>query len=534
MKSLLISIRYIFLIFLLLASGSCNDDFLDRPPEDALVIDNFYSTPEQINASTLALYGFPWFDINDKALWSIGDAMAGNMVWGDGDIGQFVRFSVTQNNPHLFEAWSSLYRVIAYANSVILNVGNQAPEDISADLVNRALAEGHFMRGISYFYLVRLFGPVPIIEDNSQFAFNPLIPKHRVDDVYTLIIRDLEFAEEHLEESYAGRNQGRVTTWAAKALLAKVHLTLQDYDGAMAYADEVITNSGLTLLPDYADLFRTEFNNNQESLFSLQWMSCLDWGTQNSNQAYFARNSMLTGVGDGWGGGSGPSIDLQLAYEPNDKRKKPSIMSFGDHYPDLLISKGGYTYDIVNRDEGRGPTNAHLKKYVVGTPEDNGGEVCFMSTGINTYMIRLADAYLTYTEAAIGSKNSTTDAKAVNYFNRIRQRAGLPALETVTYMDLLKERRLEFAFESQFWYDLLRFYNRDPQAMLDYVGRQERGTFLQKENWEGEDNDPDAYEVNSRKYPLSVDRLFLPIPTVEVDLNPMLAPEETAQPYNFN
>lgn len=534
MKNILISFRYLSAIFLLFVAGSCNDDFLDRPPEDQLVIDNFYSNPEQINAATAALYGFPWFGLNDKALWCIGDGMSGNLIWGDGDIGQFVRFSVTQNNPHLFEAWESLYRVVAYANSVINNIPRQAPPSIPDALKNRAIAEGRFMRAIAYFYLVRLFGPVPIIEDNSLFAFNPLIPKHRVDDIYTLIERDLKFAEQHLPNAYSGRDVARVTTWAAKALLAKVYLTEQNYTGAMAYAEEVIANSGRTLLPNYADLFKTSFNNNQESLFALQWMACVGWGTQNTNQAYFARNGRLTGVGDGWGGGSSPSIDLQRQYEPGDRRRAATIMAFGDFYPELRSDAGGYRYDIVNADEGRGPCNAHIKKYVVGTPQDNNGQVCFMSTGINTYMIRLADVFLTYTEAAIGGQNATSDPKAVGYFNQVRQRAGVPPLQTVTYLDLLKERRTEFAFESQYWYDLLRYRQKDPQAMLQMVNNQERGTYNQKPDWTGTANDPEAYEVNSVNYTLTADRVFLRIPSADVDKNPLLAPEAPVETYNFN
>ncbi|MBT28987.1 MAG: RagB/SusD family nutrient uptake outer membrane protein [Thalassobius sp.] len=534
MKKLHIRFRLLGLMILIMVSGSCNEDFLDRPPEDQLVIDNFYSNPEQVNAATAALYGFPWFTINDKALWSIGDAMSGNLWTNDGNIGQFYTFGVNQNNPHLFEAWESLYRVVAYANSVILNVPQQAGESVSEELINRAVGEGKFMRATAYFYLVRLFGEVPIIEDNSKYAFDPLIPKNRVEDVYTLIERDLKYAETYLAEEYSGRDVGRVTSWAAKTLLAKVYLTLKDYQNAKIYAEDVIVNSGRSLLPNYADLFMAANNNNQESLFALQWMACVDWGTQNTTQAYWARTGELTGVGDGWGGYTSATIDLQNDFEDGDKRRKATYMQYGDFYSELKSADGGYHYDIVNDNEGRGPANTHVKKYVIGSPQDNDGDVCFMSTGINTYMIRLADAYLTYVEAAIGDQAETSDAKALEYFNVVRTRAGLPSKTSVSFLDLLKERRTEFAFESQYWYDLLRYYNHDAQAMINMVSTQEKGTYQVADDWEGDENNPDAYVVNSVNYSLTDDKVMLPIPSTDVDKNPLLAPDVAAEPYQFD
>ncbi|MGF1636316.1 MAG: RagB/SusD family nutrient uptake outer membrane protein [Cyclobacteriaceae bacterium] len=533
MKAFKNIIRYTLVVVILFQVTSCGEDFMDRPPEDALVLDNFFRTEDQINAGTASLYGFPWFTLNDKALWCIGDAMSGNYWTADGDNGQFFTFGVNQNNPHLFEAWESLFRVIAYANYIINFMPEQVPAEISRELVNRAKAEGHFMRATAYFYMVRLFGAVPIIEDHRKHFSNPILPKHREEDIYTLIVRDLTFASEHLAPSYSGRNAGRVTSWAAKAQLAKVYLTIKDYPKAREFAQDVIQNSGRNLMPNYEDLFKSVNNNNSESLFALQWMACVDWGTQNTNQAYLARNSLLTGVGDGWGGWSGATIDLQNDFETGDRRRKATYMQYGDFYPELQSAQGGYRYDIVNDVEGRSPTLTHVKKYVVGNPADNDGKVCFMSTDINTYMIRLADAYLTYVEAAIGDGESTSDGQALQYFNAIRSRAGLPSKTSVTYLELLKERRTEFAFESQYWYDLLRYYNRNPQAALDMINNQERGQYNEKDDWDDSENDPDAWELAPRKYTITESRIKLPIPTRDVDQNPNLAPNVPAEAYDF-
>jgi len=95
---------------------------------------------------------------------------------------------------------------------------------------------------------------------------------------------------------------------------------------------------------------------------------------------------------------------------------------------------------------------------------------------INQYVLRLADAYLIYAEATLGAGTSTSDSKAIQYFNAIRNRAGLPALSSITFTDILNERRVEFGMESSFWFDVKRYYYRDPSAALAFLNGQERET----------------------------------------------------------
>ena len=88
----------------------------------------------------------------------------------------------------------------------------------------------------------------------------------------------------------------------------------------------------------------------------------------------------------------------------------------------------------------------------------------------NIYLMRLADVYLTYVEAVMGTADATSDATAMKYFNMVRQRAGLSEPSSVTYAELLKERRCELAFESQTWFDTQRLrYRSGDQAALDWV-----------------------------------------------------------------
>ncbi|MGB9746158.1 MAG: RagB/SusD family nutrient uptake outer membrane protein [Bacteroidales bacterium] len=531
-------LRIIVPVILLLSGFACSEDFLNRPPQDALTLDNFYQTSEQVNASTASLYGWPWFDLNDKAHWVIGDATSGNHWTNDGDMAQFYQLGVTQNNPRLNEAWNSLFRVIAHSNMVINNIPTKAGASVPAELKNRVVGEAKFMRATAYFYLVRLWGPVPIIENNSAIVFDSKIPRNTVESVYQFIINDLTDAAGKLPASYSGNDRGRVTKWAAEGMLAKVYLTRSgwgqsgsrnqaDLDKAKELAGDVINSSGLKLKPEYADLFlykgEDAEKDNQESLFAFQWIPCQGWGTQNTNQAYWAKDNTLTGVGDGWGGYIGPTIDLQNEYEPGDKRRHETIMQDGDYYPELKKKDGGYTFVAQPNDNiGENACFAAIKKYVIGTPEDNNGKVCFMSTGINTYVLRLADVYLIYAEAVLGNNSSTSDADALAAFNAVRTRAGLDAKTSITFQDIFHERRVEFAYEADFWYDLIRWHYWNPTAAIAFINNQERGTYY----WQGT-----TRMLNSFKITATDDSFVLPIPASETDQNPKLL--DPPVPYNF-
>jgi hypothetical protein len=112
---------------------------------------------------------------------------------------------------------------------------------------------------------------------------------------------------------------------------------------------------------------------------------------------------------------------------------------------------------------------AHCKKYVTGNSDAG------FNTAGNIYFLRLADVFLTYTEAAMGADNSTSDATAVEYFNAVRERAGLDPLDApITWEQLLYERRCEFALEGISWFDVKRYYYRYGSEAVTYLNSMHR------------------------------------------------------------
>jgi len=530
---------------------ACSSDFLDRAPLDSPINTNFYQTNEQVFAATAPLYGYAWFDYNNSALMSLDNARAGLMNSSAVDR-ESIEFQTDGESGVNLTAWNSLYNVVGLSNRIIQDVSLHASSEVSASVKNQAIGEARFMRGLAYAYLVQHWGAVPIITDNESDLHDETITRHTVESVWEFIIRDFRYASKVLPVT--AYQKGRLTKYGAQGMLAKMFLTRAgvsgernqtDLDSAAYYAKQVIMKSGATLMTNYEDLFKTENNNNSESLFAWQWVYNGSWGTQNTLQSILAYGPEITGFSDGWGDDLGASYEVLRMYDERDHRRKGTFMYPADHYPYIhqqALSAAGTSVIQELRvpiNNGTTGSRAWIKKYVVGRPEDNGGKVLMQRTEINTYILRLADVYLTYAEARLGKQASTTDAEALTYFNKVRVRAGLPTLSVLTADDLFRERMLEFAMEGQLWFDLARLHYYNPQKAYDIIAAQDRGGYQIKPVFQ--DNDPIAHPdpiswVVSPSYSLHVvvgdNNFMLPLPTAEVTIAPWLT--KTPVPYTFN
>lgn len=523
-----------FIVVLLTALGvslsGCKDDFFNRPPEDALTLDSYYQTADQVRASTNALYNVPWFDFNNKAFWAITELSSGNARTYSGDVINFGNFSVTADNNELNNGWKSLFSVVAQANAIINNLPAKVPASVDKAVVNNALGEAHMMRAMAYFYLTRLWGNVPIVENTLDYVYAPKINTNPVTDVYKFIIRDLEFAEANCTKKNrvgSSIDNGHVSSGSASAMLAKVYLYMQNYAQARTYAEKVINSGEFKLYgaqvagKTFTDLFRTANNNNEESIIALQWVGGSQYGRGNSMQASFAISSQITGTGDGYSV-IGPTIDLQTDYakEPGDARRKATIMLVGDVYPELNSAGGGFA---VPADVNAQGTKAGIKKYVVGTRADNGGLGAAQSAGNNTYLMRYAEVLLIEAEAVLAGAANTSSAAALAPYNLVRNRVGLAPKTVITQADILRERRLELAIEGDYWFDLGRLDGFNPTAhpkAIALISQQERGTFSN-----------DKTQVYTEHYTPTNDRFLFPYPSTETALNPLL--NQAPVPYTF-
>jgi hypothetical protein len=486
--------------------SSCTD-FLNRPAEDTYTTDGFYQNDAQCFQGVNALYNSPWYDFQ-RGFVKIGDGLSGNLYFGDTN--PYQTFVLKSSDADLKNASASLWSVNAYCNTIIENINMKSGAAVTLTTKNTVIGEALTWKAMAYFYLVRCFGAVPIIHNNSAIISggqSNSVYRNKIEDVYTYIVKDLTKAIELLPKS---SQPGRIDKYSACGLLAKVYLTKSGYglDGtrnaedlanAAKYAKMVIDESGRTLMPVYSDIFRLKNNGTQsfvgEDLISWQWTIGSHWTCQNTEQSDLA----LTGFSefaDTWGTWVGPSIDLQKAFGEdassltrvnNDARRKATMMMQGDHYDYFWTDKGGFNYDWNNATAtglsyGIG-TGANCVKHLVGDNADHvagsGVGMQRMATALSTHLLRLADVYLVYAEAVLGNAASTSDASALSAFNAVRGRsvANYTSKTAITFDDIFNERRLELAGEGDFWYDFVRLSYYKPADAKARLAAQDRGSW---------------------------------------------------------
>lgn len=482
MKSIKISFFYL-LAFMLFAS-SCSDSFLQKVPDSNYTSESFYSSDQAIEKVGAPLYNRAWFNYNARAILGMGSLRA-NDGWNPYLSADFARFQTTALSADVQNAWSSLYTVVAMSNSIIHDITNYATTAVSDSAKNKALGEAYMMRGTAYFYLLRIWGPVILFENNDDVVAVPKLPLNTEKDVLKFIIRDLRDAVSLLPDKMVN---GRVSKYSAEGMLAKVLLAdsgwgsssrnQAELDECISLCEDVIDNSGASLLPNYEDLYKYNYNGynpggpnmNPECLFALMWADPIA-------NVYGTVNALLSDISwsevcdvNCWGNNLQTSPDMIDIYnqDPTDSiRRKATFFTPGSYYSYIKSAHGGFTYNH---------TWMQCKKYVVGSKEDCNGLLGQMASPLNTYMLRLADVYLMLAEASLGNNSVLKDGRGLESFNAVRLRAGVDPRQQITFEDIIRERRIEFCMEYSNWYDMVTWYRWKPDYMLNYFNNvQNRG-----------------------------------------------------------
>lgn len=236
-----------------MAFTSC-EDFLNRPAEDSYNVDNFYKNDAQCEQGVNYMYNSPWYDFQ-RGFIKVGEVMSGNMYWGSSP---YLDFTTNGTDEDLVNMSYSLWAVNGHANTIINNILNS--EGPSQACKNKCIGEALTWKAFAYFFMVRTFGEVPIIHDNTALIASGNVNKvQKVQraDIYEYIIMTLEKALELLPKKTGGfADYERIDYYAAEALLAKVYLTRAGVSGTLSaddlkkaadYAKDVIDNSGRTL-----------------------------------------------------------------------------------------------------------------------------------------------------------------------------------------------------------------------------------------------------------------------------------------------
>jgi starch-binding outer membrane protein, SusD/RagB family len=492
-------------VFLVLTS--CNE-LLTESPKSTYSSSNFYSTEEGLTAGILGIY-------ND--LREFYDRPASAALYLGTDIGctrasanynaDFDAYQWSTESDYLYDIWNDHYEMIMHANVLLADI--EEADEIDLEFKYRIIAEIKFLRSLAYFRLVQLWGPVPILLGGETEE----MPREPVGKVYELIVQDLEDAlqPDALPVDKDEIQPGRVTYFAAKALLGKVYLTMASYkkhgstfEGLMSEAGkadygyqssinqssaelyqlaestlkDVIDNGGYELLDDYSEIFVIDNKNfNSESIFEVQfstevtgnWTKVLGYPSWVSGRPDFAS----------WTGQQTNRAvpSFYLFYDEDDQRRDYNLP------PDFIRrTKNDYIRLIPREEEpraqyevliaGEGGFFAYMgfAKYRWGDTWDGyhnypGG----MWTPNNGIMLRYADVLLMYAEASFEANGGIITQDGLNAINLVRERArgfdvdpsetpGFPNFTTsdVTLDVILDERARELCIEHHRKFDLLR------------------------------------------------------------------------------
>lgn len=409
---------------------------------------------------------------------------------------------------HTAAFWNRLNATVADANNLIATLDQL---ELDSAFEQRAYGEAYFLRAFSYYYLVRLYGGVPIRTEPVNINSNFYLKRNTVDEVYTQIFSDLKKASELLPlyTQISQADLGRASKGAAQAILAQAYLTYgnqkglkgqdatTEYQNSVLYADSVINSNQYALLNNYGDLFdiTKESGAYNEVIFGVRFQTdqqaraqpaagsefALRFGAPNTD---FVSGNGARGNGDGtlrvmhWIADYYRTGDYATGTGTNkviDYRNEKAFFQRGYH---SVQNKYYAVYpNLPSGNEGN-ITTPLIAKYIDPNGKDS------RNNGNDHFIIRLGEVYLIKAEALNELEGPSANALAA--FNKVRERArkadgvartvpaNLTSSTSLTKdafrMKIFDERGLELIGEGQRWFDLVRM--RSPlsasQTMYEY------------------------------------------------------------------
>ncbi|MEC7782524.1 MAG: RagB/SusD family nutrient uptake outer membrane protein [Bacteroidota bacterium] len=427
--------KFSILMFIAVFTFSC-DDNLEIDPEQSIDGSQALNSEQNIAALLLGVYEEAGQGVSFGGDIQIMADLLGasdQISWFGTFLAprQLIQKSLLVDNTFVRDTWFNNYETINQTNLIIDNL-----DVITSSDAYRAQIEGEakFLRALSYFELVRLWGlPYEAGTTNSQPGvplrligyedYSQPLPAERasVEEIYAQVLSDLEDAYTNLPAS----NDIFADRYAAQALRARVYLQMQNYAAARDAANDVIENSGASLTGSFADAFNNDADSS-EDLFDFQV----------TNQT--GDSDLITFYASQDNGGRGGDIVLNPAYFAL--------------FPDADDERANFTYI---GDYGDNLTGKYTNQFA------------------NIAIFRLAEMYLIRAEGNI-MENTAVGQTPAEDVNLLRLRAGAETVSApLTQEDILLERQLELAFEGFLLHDLKRTQNdvdglpyNDPSLVL--------------------------------------------------------------------
>jgi starch-binding outer membrane protein, SusD/RagB family len=410
----------------MIISSGCKK-FLDQKPVSSLVEEGYYTNTDEVETGVVACYdGLQQvYDIEYKMTEVRSDNNGSNQFPIEGDWGAIKRFTDAPSTFFTLDMWQRSYNTIARANLVLKYLDNVT------DAAKKSYFEGEakFIRALMYFNLVRLYGDVPLVTTNIMYSEKEKFKRIASTEIYDLIKTDLQSAISLCPASWTSASgTARATKGAAQALLGKVYLTLRDWPNAKLQLEPLVNGTQYSLMPAYADVFSLTKEMNAEIVFAVRYKA-------NSNKEGNTFSYIYTAAGDArYIRGS---ADYLALFETADSVRKRVTFTTANNLCGKFLDPSATNYDAGN----------------------------------DFPVLRYSDVLLMYAEA-VNEVTSTPTEETLASLNRVRKRAGTGltlytpqnlATQAAVRTAVDKERRLEFGYENQRWYDILR---KDPAVAV--------------------------------------------------------------------
>ncbi|NDP27920.1 MAG: RagB/SusD family nutrient uptake outer membrane protein [Flavobacterium sp.] len=439
-----------YISFLLVVALSSCSDIIDQSPENYLGTSTFYTNAAEFRTAINGSYNSMQKTVSNE--WSLTELRSDNTIMSSPgstsnlnfDLDYLDRFFPNTSQAAIQSYWTNSYYSIKSVNYILSALGanyDRSTGNIVLASMNpiitdverkKFISEACFIRATQYYNLVRLYGGVFLIDRPISPVEAKQINRSSVADIYKLIVADLVTAAANGSTAKFAAiptsEYGMANSWTAKALLAKVYLNLNKKPEAILLLNDIINNSGYGLQATYANVFSKENEMNSEILFAVRFKSGgLGLGNTLPNQ-FAPQNSgaaVIIGAGKSY---NSPSQELIDSYAVNDVRKGVNIGVYSIGRPEQIY------------------VNKYMSKPAVINDSENDWPV-----------IRYADVLLMLAEA---QGNTPTSWAQINLIHK--RATGLtltPDTGNIAVFEkaLADERRWEFAFENQRFFDLLRF-----------------------------------------------------------------------------
>lgn len=491
--------KNIILIILLMAGLTSCEKWLEEAPRSVITSDQFYKTSEDAQSAVDGIYAYlypPYQSPGRNYGFAMLELVTGNYSTASegNDLVNVANLRQNSASPLLQVWYNSAYKGIESANLAIANIPKISMDE---NLKQQLVGEARFLRAYYYYTLVNIFGDVPAKVLPTSNPSDGLLPKTPVKDIYNnIIVPDLKAAE--ASGLPYQPVSGRISTGAAKSLLAKVYMSMAGFPVnetdkfalARDKALEVINSQSFSLFQSDANytwfnkLNNPDFDNKEENIFSINF--AMDVVDARIPIAMYPKAVSFNkdGYVDNDMGCLYPVPEFLNSFESNDLRRKNEGFFFN------TITVDGKVYNF------QWAFYKFFDKRLVETAPRSSKDFA---------VIRYADVLLTYAEAQ-NEADATPNAAAYKALNDIRSRAGLAPLSGLSKDSfreaVWKERTWELCAEDKAWYDIVRthkIFDVKNGLFANVVGYQfPNGAIFNETN------------------------LKFPIPLSEVQINPLL------------